>query len=91
MSVESDRAHTAFAQMLDIPFPLVSDFNREIVSQFGIAYAPDEPYSGWHGMSRRSVFVIDRDGTISYRWVSDDPLVEPDVEAAVHAVDALRR
>ena len=89
MSVESDRAHTAFASFLNVQFPLVSDFNRQVVRQFGIDYTQDEPYTGWWGMSRRSVFVIDRDGVIRYAWVTDDPLVAPDVEEAIEAVQAL--
>jgi peroxiredoxin len=89
MSVESDRAHTAFASFLNVQFPLVSDFNRQVVRQFGIDYTQDEPYTGWWGMSRRSVFVIDRDGVIRYAWVTDDPLVAPDVEEVVRAVEAL--
>ena len=89
MSVESDRAHTAFASFLNVQFPLVSDFNRQVVRQFGIDYTQDEPYTGWWGMSRRSVFVIDRDGVIRYTWVTDDPLVAPDVEEVVRAVEAL--
>jgi peroxiredoxin len=89
VSVESDRAHTAFAQMLELPFPLLSDFNRQVVQQFGIAYTPDEPYSGFWGMSRRSVFVVDREGTVRYAWVTDDPLVAPDAEEVLRAVQAL--
>jgi peroxiredoxin len=90
MSVESDRAHTAFANFLNVQFPLVSDFNRQVVRQFGIDYTQDEPYTGWWGMSRRSVFVIDRDGVIRYTWVTDDPLVAPNVEDAIRAVEALQ-
>ena len=90
LSVESDRAHTAFAQMLNIPFPLLSDFNRKVVEDFGIAYTPEQPFSGFWGLSRRSVFVVDRDGTIRYAWITDDPLVAPDVEAVLNAVESLR-
>ena len=89
LSVESDRAHTAFAASLDLPFPLLSDFNREVIGQFGIAYTPEEPFSGFWGMSRRSVFVVDREGVVRYAWVTDDPLVAPDVEEVVSAVKAL--
>ncbi len=89
MSVESDRAHTAFAQMLDIPFPLLSDFNRQVVGQFGIDYTPDEPFTGLWGMSRRSVFVIDPSGTVRYVWITDDPLVPPDVDEVVRVVEGL--
>ena len=40
-------------------------------------------------MSRRSVFVLDRDGVVRYVWVTDDPLVPPDIEAVLQAVEAL--
>src|SRR5947209_19162522 len=89
MCVESDRAHTAFATFLNVQFPLVSDFNRQVVRQFGIDYLEDEPYTGWWGMSRRSVFVLDREGIVRYVWISDDPLVAPDVEKVLEAVAEL--
>src|ERR1700716_1510333 len=93
MCVESDRAHTAFAAALELQFPLVSDFNRQIVRQFGIDYTEDEPIAngGWWGMSRRSVFVLDRDGIVRYVWVTDDPLVAPDVEKVLEAVQGLAK
>src|SRR6266511_6303844 len=75
MCVESDRAHKAFAESLDLKFPLLSDFNRQIVRQFGIDYTEDAPYSGFWGMSRRSVFVLDKNGVVRYTWMTADPLV----------------
>ena len=89
LCVESDRAHTAFAASLGLPFPLLSDFNREVIGQFGIAYTPEEPFSGFWGMSRRSVFVLDRSGTVRYAWVTDNPLIAPDLEDVVAAVEGL--
>ena len=86
LCVESDRAHTAFARSLDLPFPLLSDFNRQVVGQFGIAYTPEEPFSGFWGMSRRSVFVLDSGSTVRYAWVTDDPLIPPDLEDVLAAV-----
>jgi peroxiredoxin len=68
---------------------LLSDFNRHVVDQFGIAYTEDQPFSGFWGMSRRSVFVLDREGVVRYVWVTDDPLVAPDIEAVIQAVEAL--
>ena len=41
-------------------------------------------------MSRRSVFVLDNNGVVRYVWVTDDPLVEPDYDAVVRAVDSLQ-
>ena len=89
MCVESDRAHTAFANRLGLPFPLLSDFNRHLVHHFGIAYTPEQPFSGFWGMSKRSAFVLDRDGIVRYAWVSEDPLVAPDVDEVLRAVEAL--
>lgn len=89
LCVESDRAHTAFAKALDLPFPLLSDFNRDVIGQFGIAYTPEEPFGGLWGMSRRSVFVLDRDGVVRYAWVTETPLVEPDLEEVIAAVQAI--
>jgi peroxiredoxin len=90
MCVESDRAHKAFAESLYLEFPLLSDFNRQVVRQFGIDYTEDQPFSGFWGMSRRSVFVLDRDGVVRYVWVTDDPLVAPDIEDVLQAVRSLR-
>jgi peroxiredoxin len=89
MCVESDRAHRAFAESLNLRFPLLSDFNREVVRQFGTDYTPEAPYSGFWGMSRRSVFVLDAHGIVRHTWVTDDPLVEPDYEAVLEAVQQL--
>ena len=88
ISVESDRAHRAFAEHLGLDFPLVSDFNREVVGQYGIQYV--EPYNGMKGMSRRSVFVIGQDGTVRYAWVTDDPLIAPNVDEVIGALEQLR-
>jgi peroxiredoxin len=89
ISVESDRAHTAFAKSLFLEFPLLSDFNRRVVPQFGIAYTEDAPFRGMFGMSRRSVYVLDGEGTIRWMWITDDPLVPPDVEEVLKAVQQL--
>ena len=43
-------------------------------------------YDVWHGrqgVAKRSVFVIDRQGIVRYRWVTDDALVLPDFDAAI--------
>jgi peroxiredoxin len=34
-------------------------------------------------VAKRSVFVIDRQGIVRYRWVTDDALVLPDFDAAI--------
>jgi glutaredoxin-dependent peroxiredoxin len=89
ISVESNRAHAAFAQQLELPFPLLSDLNREVVRQYGVMYTREHPHrEGFWGLSKRAVFVLDRGGVVRYAWVTDDALVEPDVEDVLRAVRA---
>ena len=89
--VESDRAHKAFADQLGLDFPLLSDFNREVVGQYGIDYDEAHPFDGKHGMSKRSVFVLAPDGSIRYKWVTEDPTVAPDVSQVLDALEDIRQ
>ncbi len=73
-----------FRAQNDLEFGLISDFNAEIVDEYGISMDFDD--LGVYGVAKRSVFVVDEAGEVTYTWVSDDPGVEPDydeVEAAV--------
>ena len=77
VSVNDPFSNKAFAEKNGLSFPLLSDYNREVVKKYGIAL---ENFAGMKGytVAKRSVFIIDRTGTIRYRWVSDDPGKEPD-------------
>ncbi|SDJ94034.1 redoxin domain-containing protein [Natronorubrum texcoconense] len=73
-----------FRDQNDLEFGLISDYNKEIIDDYGVAM--DFADLGVYGVAKRSVFVVDADGEVTYAWVSDDPGVEPDydeVEAAV--------
>ena len=74
LSVDSLWSHRAFAQSHDIKFPLLSDFNKEVSRLYGVLY---EDFGGLRGVSKRSIFVIDKLGTVRYRWVSEEPGKEP--------------
>jgi peroxiredoxin len=88
LSVESSRAHTAFSEQLDLPFPLLSDLNREVVREYGVMYTPDLRHrEGYYGISKRAVFVLDQSGTVRYAWITDDALVTPNVDDIVAAVE----
>ncbi len=74
ISVDSLWSHKAFAQSLNISFPLLSDFNKEISRSYGVLY---EDLRGLRGISKRSIFVVDKEGIVRYRWVSEEPGREP--------------
>ncbi len=88
VSVDLPFALKAFAEQLGLNFPLLSDYGRQAVRAFGVE--DPRPFAGlFPGLARRAVFVLAPDGTVAYRWVSDDPKVEPpygEVERAVAAV-----
>ena len=87
LCVESNRCHTAFAEQLGLPFPLLSDLNREIVRDYGVMYTRELRHrEGFFGISKRAVFVVDGQGTIRYAWVTDDSLQEPDIDEVLNAV-----
>ena len=77
ISVDSIFSHEAFAEKHAIPFPLLSDFNREVCTAYGVKH---EEILGLKGIAKRAVFIIRPDGRIQYRWVSEDPQVMPDIE-----------
>ena len=40
------------------------------------------------GLPKRTVYVVDGDGTIRYAWQTDDPHEQPDFEPALGALSA---
>ncbi|MDP2901273.1 MAG: redoxin domain-containing protein [Candidatus Bathyarchaeota archaeon] len=58
-------------------FPLLSDYTRETIMTYGIEL---HDFAGLKGytVAKRSVFLLDGGGVVRWRWVSDDPGVEPD-------------
>ena len=85
ISVDSPFAQKAFAEQHGLTFSLLSDFNRQAVKAFGVE-DPNFVKGLLPGVVKRSVFVLDRDGKVTYRWVSDDPTVEPNYDEVREAV-----
>ena len=40
-----------------------------------------------YNAAKRSVFVLDESGIIRYRWISDNPLVEPNYDEIKSALE----
>jgi len=60
-------------------FPLLSDFNKDVSTAYGSLY--EDFVLGMKGVSKRSAFVIDKEGTIRYAEVLEDASKVPDFEA----------
>lgn len=86
LSVDSPFVVAKFADDQGLDFPILSDFNKEAATAFDVLY---EDFFGSRGVAKRSAFVIDREGTIRYAWVTEDAGVIPDFGAIKAAVEAL--
>lgn len=78
ISVDSPFTLNAFIKANNLKFKLLTDFNKEISRAYGVLH---EDLMGLKGVSKRSVFVLDKNGVVRYQWVSDDPRQLPDFEA----------
>jgi peroxiredoxin len=83
VSVDSPFALDEFRDQEGLSFGLVSDSNKEIIDAYDVEM--DFAGLGYYGVAKRAVFVVDADGVVTYKWVSDDPGVEPDYEAVQSA------
>ena len=86
ISVDTPFALKAFANDQKLNFPLLSDFNKEVIRAYDV-FNPD--MIGLKGIAKRALFVIDRHGTVRYRQVLDDARNEPDYEKLNGALAAL--
>jgi len=75
ISVDTFFALKAFQTDQKLTFPLLSDFNKEVIRSYG---AFNEDMIGLKGIAKRAVFVIDKDGVVRHREVLDDARNEPD-------------
>ncbi len=70
ISVDSPFAQEGWAKANNITVTLLSDFNKEVAAAYDVIY---EDLLGFKGVAKRSAFVIDTEGKVSYAWSSDDP------------------
>ena len=72
ISCDSPWTHIAWATALDFGFPLISDWNREATTAFGLSHT----FRGFEGVSRRSTYLVDGEGTVRGAWhyeITEDP------------------
>jgi len=87
ITVDSPFVTAKFRDEHDLPFPVLSDFNRTVARTYGALH---DDLMGLEGVPKRSAFVIAPDGVVSYAWVSEDPGVEPDYDEVRAAVERAR-
>ena len=86
ISVDTFFSLKAFQDQQKLNFPLLSDFNKQVIREYG---AFNEDMIGLKGIAKRSVFVLDKDGIVRYREILDDARNEPNYQKVYDALAAL--
>jgi peroxiredoxin len=86
ISVDTFFTLKAFQDHEKLTFPLLSDFNKQVIRDYGVF---NEDMIGLKGIAKRAVFVIDQDGVVRHREVLDDARNEPDYNKVFTALAAL--
>lgn len=86
ISIDSPFVNQRWKSDMEVPFPILSDFNKTAASAYGVL---EQDFFGLQGVAKRSVFVVDGAGAISFSWVSDNPGVLPPFDEIIEAVRAV--
>lgn len=85
ISVDSPFANKVFAEHHNLNFPLLSDYKRETIEKYDVVM-PSLGKLKDYKAAKRSIFIIDNSQKIKYKWVSDNPMVEPNYEEIRKAI-----
>ncbi len=90
ISVDSHFAQKLWKDKFNFNFPLLSDFNKEVSKTYDALHDVFAPGKlDYAGVSKRSAFVIDKEGTVKYTEVLENPLEEPNYDAIQEALKNL--
>jgi glutaredoxin-dependent peroxiredoxin len=88
ISVDSPQTLAKFKEEQGLNFSLLSDFNKEASTAYGAIY---DSFNGWmQGVSKRSAFVIDKEGVIQYAEVLESAGDLPNFEAIQNTLKNLK-
>jgi peroxiredoxin len=85
ISVDSPFANKVFAEHHNLNFPILSDYTREIIEKYDVVM-PNLGKLKDYKAAKRSIFIVNNDQKIKYKWVSDNPLIEPNYEEIRKAI-----
>lgn len=87
ISVDSFYTLAKFKESLNLNFPLLSDFNKEVSKDYGSLY---ETFGfGMKGVSKRSAFVIDKEGKVVYSEILENAGEVPDFTPIKETINRL--
>ena len=85
ISVDAPFAQKAFVEKHRLTFPLLCDFNREVIRNYGVVWSNLGGVEGYD-TANRAIFVVDDAGKVLFKWVAESPGKLPDFEAIKNAL-----
>ena len=87
ISVDTIYSLAKYKEEQKLNFPLLSDFNKEVSASYGCIY---ETFSyGMKGVSKRSAFIIDKNGSVRYAEVLEKATDLPNFAAVRQMLEML--
>ena len=82
ISVDSPWANGEFARKYEIEFELLSDLDREVIDLYDAKFVGLGGLEGYVS-ANRAIVIVDPKGFVKYRWVAENPGIEPDYQQIV--------
>jgi len=78
ISVDSQFTLAQYSKLNNLNFPLLSDFNKYTSKAYGCLY--DDFIGYYEGVSKRSAFIVDKEGVLRYTEILESAGDLPDFE-----------
>ena len=85
VSVDAPFAQKAFVEKHGLTFPLLCDFNREVIREYGVVWNNLGGVEGYD-TANRAIFILNDAGRVLFKWVAESPGNLPDFEAIRNAL-----
>ena len=84
---DSRFTNAAFAEKNGITFPILSDYTRSTIEAYSVAL---HDFAGMPGYiaSERAVFIVDEKGDVMWKWIGENPGVQPNYDEVMAASEA---
>ncbi len=86
VSTEPVEALCTFVEEENIPYILLSDFDRQVSKAYGTLV---DRINGLTMVTCAGIFLIDTDGRIAYKWIHDENSPVPDADEIVDLISEL--
>ena len=82
ISADGPETSAEFAERLGLPFPLLPDPPRHVISAYGVEDRTNE-------IAVPAVFIVSQDGMVRWSYIGENPADSPSIDAILAIVEGL--